>query len=323
MDRFTRILSLHKIFASRRTPISRHELEEKLESNRSTVKRTIEDMRDHLAAPIIYDRTSNGYYYDQKHSEHPWEIPGLWFNADELFALLTTHKLLSDIQPGLLDDTISAFKHRIESLLQNKNLGSREISKRVRILQVKARQPGIEYFRKLTTALVHRRRVSVVYHGREQDKLTERLISPQRLVYYRDNWYLDAWCHLRKGLRTFSLDRLRPIKVETSKTRELTDKELDKHFTKTFGIFSGSVKEIAKLRFTPEAAKWAADENWHPEQQGKVLPDGRYELNIPYGNPTELLQDIMKYGPDVEVLAPKSLRQQLAENLKKACAQYT
>ncbi|MGI9229966.1 MAG: helix-turn-helix transcriptional regulator [Gammaproteobacteria bacterium] len=323
MDRFTRIISLHKILASRRTPISRRELEEKLESNRSTVKRAIEEMRDFLDAPIAYDRTHNGYYYDQKHGEHPWEIPGLWFNSDELFALLTTQKLLSDIQPGLLDDSVSAFKQRIESLLQGMETDSREVSKRVKILQTKARAIDIEDFRKLITALVQRRQINAAYRGRGRNELTERMISPQRLIYYRDSWYLDGWCHLRNGLRTFSLDRLKSTFIDTSKALEFSDEELDKHFAQTFGIFAGPVSDIAELRFTSEAAKWIADEHWHPEQQGKVLPDGRYELKIPYGNPTELLREIMKYGPDVEILAPESLRQQLAEKLKKACSQYS
>lgn len=61
MDRFARILGLHKILSSRRTPVSRRELEEKLESNRSTVKRAIEEMRDYLGAPIIYDPAAAGF----------------------------------------------------------------------------------------------------------------------------------------------------------------------------------------------------------------------------------------------------------------------
>ena len=322
MDRFVRIISLHRILASRRTPISRRELEQRLESNRSTVKRTIEEMRVFLNAPIAYSRTHNGYHYDQQHGEHPWEIPGLWFNSSELHALLTTQKLLSDIQPGLLDESIGAFKQRIEHLLRSMGTDGSEVSKRVRILPTEARTVNTGDFHKLTTALIQRRRINVIYHGRERDQITERLVSPQRLIYYRDNWYLDGWCHLRRGLRTFSLDRLKPVSIDAAKALELSDKKLDKHFTRTFGLYTGKASGVARLRFTPEAAKWVADEHWHPQQQGKTLPDGGYELRVPYGDPTELLRQLMKYGADVEVLAPPRLRRQLAENLKKAFSQY-
>ena len=322
MDRFTRILSLHKILASRRTPVPRRELEERLESNRSTVKRTIEEMRDFLDAPIVYDRAANGYYYDQKHSEHPWQIPGLWFNSKELYALLAAQKLLDDIQPGLLDDSIQAFKQRIEQLLQGMGNDSDEVVRRVRVLPMEARDVHAEDFRKLTTALMQRRQIKVAYHGRERDETVERMVSPQRLIYYRDNWYLDGWCHLRRGLRTFSLDRLKPIAVSSESALEFSDKKMDKHFTRTFGIFAGPAEETAQLRFSPVAARWVADTRWHPQQQGETLADGGYMLKVPYGNPTELLREIMKHGPEVEVLAPESLRQQLLQRLNQTRARY-
>ncbi len=322
MDRFDRILGLHKIFSSRRTPITRRELEEKLESNRSTIKRTIEDMRNFLNAPITYDRTRNGYYYDQQHGVHPYEIPGLWFNSEELYALLTTQKLLSDIQPGLLDDSIKAFRQRIEDLLKIMGTESRELARRIKILQTEARPANSEDFRKLTTALLGRRRVNVLYHGRQRDRLTERMVSPQRLIYYRDNWYLDGWCHLRKELRTFSLDRIKPTFIDTAAALECNDEALDEHFTRTFGIYAGPATATAHLTFSSEAAKWVADEHWHPQQQGRVLPDGRYELKIPYGNPTELIREILKFGPDVEVIAPPSLRRQVSNHLLETIKIY-
>jgi proteasome accessory factor C len=71
----------------------------------------------------------------------------------------------------------------------------------------------------------------------------------------------------------------------------------------------------AVLRFTAERARWVANEEWHPEQRGEFLPDGRYQLSLPYADPRELIMDILKYGPDVEVVAPDSLRAAVAERL--------
>lgn len=78
----------------------------------------------------------------------------------------------------------------------------------------------------------------------------------------------------------------------------------------------------AVLRFIAERARWVASEEWHPEQQGRFLPDGRYELSLPYGDPRELIMDILKYGPDVEVMAPDDLRAAVAECLRVACERY-
>ena len=322
MDRFDRIYSLHKILAARRTPISRNALEEKLESNRSTVKRTIGEMRLYLGAPICYDRKRNGYYYDTQADGHAFEIPGLWFNSNELFALLVTQRLLTEIQPGFLNSSIAPFRKRIQAMLQGKEAGQGEIARRVRILQTAARSTNLDDFRMLTTALVQRRRINVLYHGRAADQTTERLISPQRIVYYRDNWYLDAWCHLRQEMRTFSLDRLKPVYIDDRPAREIKDAVLDAHVTATFGIFAGKAEATAILLFSAEAARWVADEHWHPDQQGRVRKDGCYELKIPYGDPAELIREILKYGAAVEVIAPASLRKTVAAALQDAAALY-
>jgi predicted DNA-binding transcriptional regulator YafY len=68
-------------------------------------------------------------------------------------------------------------------------------------------------------------------------------------------------------------------------------------------------------------SRWVADEQWHPEQVGKWIGE-HYELHVPYANPTELLMDILKYGPDVEVVAPAALRTMVEERLRQALQQY-
>lgn len=315
-----RVVALHRLLRDRRTPISRRDLEERLECSRATVKRTIETLRDYLGAPIAYDRERNGYYYDQ--SQGVYELPGLWFNASELLALLTSLKLLADVQPGLLGPHIEPLRERIDRLLRDEPAGSREVARRIRILQMAPRQVDFDTFRRIASTLVQRRRMRILYHGRERDQVTERWISPQRLVYYRDNWYLDAWCHLRRGLRSFSVDRIELVE-EGGAAQEIADATLDHHFASSYGIFSGTPRHEAVIRFSSNAARWVADEQWHHAQQRRVLRDGSVELRVPYSDPRELAMDICRYGPEAEVLAPVSLRRFVAERLRAAAARYS
>jgi predicted DNA-binding transcriptional regulator YafY len=319
MDRFDRIFALHQILRTRRTPVSRRDLEEKLECSRATVKRLIEDLRDFLGAPVVYDRDRNGYYYDRTGSIY--ELPGLWFSSEELFALLTTHKLLAEVQPGLLGPHLAPLRERLDRLLANPRVGNREIARRIRILQMTPRAIETAIFRKIASALVRRRRVRVLYHGRARDETTERWISPQRLVYYRDNWYLDAWCHLRRALRSFALERIHFVE-EGGDAEELTEETLDHYYTSSYGIFSGEPTATAVLRFAAAAARWVADETWHPKQEKRVLRSGEVELRIPYSDPRELVRDILRHGADVEVLAPPELRAEVAGRLRAATALY-
>lgn len=206
MDRLERIYVLHKILRTRRTPISLGALQERLgDCARATVFRLIGEMRDYLGAPIVTVR-GQGYRYDP--AADAYELPGLWFNASEIHALLAFRALLHNIQPGLLDAEIEPLRERIEHLLADRATGAGELERRVRILAMAARQPG-PHFQTCANALVERKRLAIDYHGRVRNEITHRKISPQRLVHYRDNWYLDAWCHTTRNHRIFAVGSIR------------------------------------------------------------------------------------------------------------------
>ena len=61
---------------------------------------------------------------------------------------------------------------------------------------------------------------------------------------------------------------------------------------------------------------------WHPKQRARTEKDGSYVLEIPYANDRELLMEILKFGADVEVLAPASLRDRVAAALGEALTRY-
>jgi predicted DNA-binding transcriptional regulator YafY len=152
--------------------------------------------------------------------------------------------------------------------------------------------------------------------------VTEREISPQRLNHYRHNWYLDAWCHLRDGLRAFSVDAIEHAEILDKRARDVADKRLDEVLGSGYGIFAGDRVSWAVLRFTPERARWVASERWHPKQEGRLLDDGSYELRVPYADDRELIMDILKYGSDCQVVEPAALQARVAEELRRALARY-
>ncbi len=321
MNKFQRLFELHRLLSQRRRPVSLQVIGEQMDCSESTARRLVHALRDDMDAPLAYDRTHNGWCYDDRPGQR-YELPGLWFTPEELYALMVSWQLLSELQPGLASRYIEPARDKIAHILEQQGGSGEDIGRRIRILQMAARPTDLKLFQRLSRALFERQRISVLYHGRGRDKITERDVSPQRLIYYRSNWYLDAWCHLRNELRSFSLDRLHLVDTLGQTAHECSDNILDEHYTQAYGIFAGEPENTAVLRFTPDAARWVADEQWHPAQQGKVLRNGGFELRIPYGDPTELIMDILKYGPDVEVLRPKKLRDVVVERLKTAAGQY-
>jgi predicted DNA-binding transcriptional regulator YafY len=315
MNQLERIYKIdHLIKANRLVP--RDWFLREMEISPATFKRDIETMRDRFGIPIYWDRAENAYRYDEKVK---FELPGLWFNEQEAFALLLMHQLLSNLDSGeLIGKHLTPLLEKLNSILEKGDVTRKEISKRFRVFAVGTRKVELQYFSLAGSALVKRSKLKIEYHARGTDERTNREISPQRLVYYKGNWYLDAWCHLRNGLRSFSLDCIKALSVLDEASKEVPEKTLDEYLASGYGIFSGENVRWAKLRFSAGRARWVASEAWHPDQVGSFDQQGRYVLELPYSNDNELIMDILRHGSEVEVVEPRDLRKKVYDEHKKA-----
>jgi predicted DNA-binding transcriptional regulator YafY len=121
---------------------------------------------------------------------------------------------------------------------------------------------------------------------------------------------------LREELRSFSVDAISHAQVQDSAAREVPDAELDDLLGSGYGIFAGRKVQWTRLRFTPECARWVASERWHPHQRGRFDPEGHWLLDLPYADPRELVMDILRHVPDVEVLWPDELAGEVRRRLE-------
>ena len=320
MSRLDDLYRLHRLLDGRRTAISRQTLMDELAISRSKLTRLIADLRGRVGAPLVFDQEYNGYRFNT--ADGRFELPGLWFTGEELHALVSLNHLLQTLQPGLLDKLLGPIRARLERILQTEHLGSGEAQKRIRILAMSARTKDMRHFQTVAGAVLQRKRLSIEYYNRDRDQTGTREISPQRLTHYRDNWYLDAWCHRKKALRIFAVECIRHATVLTKIAKKLPDATLNRELASAYGIFAGQPVATAVLRFGARRARWVADETWHPEQQSRWLDDGRYELSIPYSRDTELVMDILKHGAEVEVIAPEALKEATKKQLDQARSQY-
>lgn len=323
MDRTERFYKIDQLLAERRVaPLS--VLLEKLEVSRATLKRDLEYLRTRLNAPIVWDRQAGGYRFDAPAKVgSKYELPGLWFSATEIHALLTMQHLLDNLgSGGLLAGQVAPLQQRLRSLLGSADNSADEVAKRVRIVGAAHRVTPLDQFASVGSALLRRKRLMLSYHARGTDVSTAREVSPQRLIHHRGNWYLDAWCHLREGLRSFALDCIKQAEILTTPAKNVAPGRLDAQLGAGYGIFSGDDLQWAVLSFSAERARWVAYEQWHPKQRGAFEADGRYRLEVPYSDDRELVMDILRHGRDVEVLAPPALRARVAEELAAAAARY-
>ncbi len=305
-------------------------LQDELEVSPATLKRDLEYLRSRMGAPIEYDRELNGYRFGSGYAGPKHELPGLWFDERELYSLLMAQQLLAGLDSdGLLSRHLQPLLDRIHQLLGSAGGGeageaaAQRLMKRVKVVSALRRPVPSRFFERVSAALLARKRLHLRYLTRGRREVSEREVSPQRLVHYRGTWYLDAWCHRVDALRRFALDAIEQAAVLDDKTaREVAMKRVQAEMDAGYGIYAGGTQRWAVLAFDVQAAQWASREEWHPEQQGRWLDDGRYELRLPYVDDTELVMDLLRQGEQVQVLAPPELVQALRRRLAAAAAQY-
>jgi predicted DNA-binding transcriptional regulator YafY len=322
MDRTERFYQIDRLLTAKNV-VSRRQFLDALQVSPATFKRDVEYLRDRFHAPIEWNRELGGYEYRRRPDGRPFQLPGLWFNPSEIEALLTMHAMLDDLRPGLLGPHVEPLRARLEALLEEGKVEASEVRKRVKMLPQAARAMPSGVFETIAAGTLKRRRVAIRYAARSTGETTDRAISPQRLVHYRDNWYVDAWCHLRNGLRKFAIDAIVEARLTDEKAKAVDLREVEREFNTGYGIFAGTRVDWAKLRFAPARARWVAQERWHPDQRGRAEADGSYVLEIPYADPRELLMDILKYGSDVEVLGPATLVATVAGEVRKMSAAWS
>lgn len=322
MTRTARLYRIERLINAR-GQVSLRELLQELEVSPATLKRDLAYLRDRLGAPIEYDRFANGYRMAVEPRGGKHELPGLWFDERELYGLLMAHQLLAELDgQGVLGRHLQPLLDRIHEMLGDSEAQAQAVVRRVRIVAAARRPVPRRVFELMGEALVQRRQVRLRYLTRGRGELGEREVSPQRLVHYRNTWYLDAWCHRSQGLRRFALDAVQDAALLDARARELSLRKVESAMDGGYGIYAGAATQWATLVFEPQAAQWVGREQWHPQQRGRWLDDGRYELQLPYADPTEIAMDVMRHGDQVRVSAPPELAAQVADALRRAAQRY-
>jgi predicted DNA-binding transcriptional regulator YafY len=312
------LLNEHKV-------VSFERLQQNLGVSKATLKRDLEYMRSRLNAPIEWSREAGGYRFSHQANQTgaKYELPGLWFNESEIHALLTMQHLLSQMDAGgILADQIGPLMARLNAMLGTAQDTADDIRRKVLIAGVGRRKLPLAHFQSIGKALLASHRLRIKYAARSTDTVTEREVSPLRLMYYRENWYLDAWCHLRDGVRNFSLDCVQGAQKLDKPAKRVAQAKLDNALGPGYGIFSQGRLTWATLKFSAYRARWVAGEQWHPNQKGQMADDGSYYLHVPYTDHRELVMDILRFGADCEVIEPPELRGAVAQEIVKMAQIY-
>ncbi len=323
MGQSDRFIVIQRLLSSGRV-VSRQRLLRELEVSPATLNRDIAKLRHQHGWPIDWADDIQGWRLDP--TAPPGEaMPGLIFSPEEALALLTMQHLLEQMDmSGMLARHLGPIARKLDKLAQQVSTSTRkngadDMRRYLRIADVATRKVSLPCFQTISSALLARQRLRITHSARTKQpggEPTAREVSPQRLIHYRGNWYLDAWCHQKEALRSFAVDAITAAHALDQAAIDLPEEDLDNALGAGYGIFAGTDIQWAKLRFSAERSRWVCHERWHPAQRGALDAQQRWVLELPYADDRELVMDILRHVPEVEVLAPESLRAALLEKLE-------
>jgi len=318
---FARLYYIHQQLVSGKYP-NTLTLAQDLEVSRRTVERDIEYMRDRLGAPILYCHRNRGYYY----KNNDFQLLPLRLTKGELVAIFLGQKLLSQCAGTPLEASIySAFEKIISSMPEGISIDltalDHVISFGVEPLRDNE-QKIAEIYHRLAIAIENKITVWIKYYGATRNKISERYVDPYHLRYHQGAWYLIAYCHLRRDLRIFALDRIQKISETNQTFTMLPDFSLEDYLCSALGIELGGKPQEVIIKFDPHQARWIRERCWHHTQKLEVQSDGSLILKMTVSGLGEVKRWIMGFGSHAEVIRPESLRQEIAEEAKKLASIY-
>lgn len=275
-----------------------------LEVVAKTVQRDIAFMRDRMDLPLEYHPQRNGYHY----TGEVGGFPSLQLTEGELFALCIAEKALEQYRGTNFEKPLLSALRKMEQSLPDTisiNLGelSQAISFRTRAEPIL----NLEIFDALAKATAQHRQLELDYRKIGLTEPETRVVDPYHLANINGEWFLFAFDHLRKDIRTFVPARIKAMRP-TGKTFHRPQRfSLEKRLRDSFGVHSGEGCYKIVLRFTRQVADYIREKRWHDSQQLRNLKNGGVELKLKLSSLLEIERWVLSWGGNVVVVQPKEL----------------
>jgi predicted DNA-binding transcriptional regulator YafY len=275
-----------------------------LEISTKSVYRDIEFMRDRLDLPIAYDDKRFGYYYTEEVSA----FPSIQISEGELVALLVAEKALQQYRGTHFEKPlVSAFRKITESLPESVSINFADWENTISFRTSAEPVLVLEVFDGLARAVAQRQQIAFKYRKPGKTEVEERLVDPYHLANVNGEWFLFAYCHLRKGLRTFVPARIKSLSLTGKTFRRPVQFSIDKVLRDSFAVRSSEGNHKVIVRFRAEVADYIREKRWHASQVISELPDGGLDLELHLSSLVEVRRWILGWGGAAVPLAPPEL----------------
>jgi proteasome accessory factor B len=313
------MLRIHQALASGSYPNATR-LAQEIEVVTKTIHRDIEFMRDRLGLPIEYDPRRYGYHYTQEVSA----FPTLQITEGELFALLVAEKALQQYRGTNFEKPlVSAFQKMEKSLPDTISLNLADWDQSISFRMSAEPVLDLEVFDLLAKATAGHRQLEITYRKPGTKAVESRLIDPYHLANINGEWFLFAFDHLRRDIRTFVPSRIQVARDTGRKFSRPQKFSLEKMLRDSFGVHSGRGDYTVIIRFDAVAADYIREKRWHPSQSLRELKEGGVELCLKLSSLGEVQRWVLGWGGSATVLQPPELIAAVREAAQRILQQAT
>jgi predicted DNA-binding transcriptional regulator YafY len=304
-----RMMRIHDAIQSGKYP-NAGELAETLEVSRKSVQRDIEFMRERMNFPIEYDKNRWGYYY----TKDVGSFPAFTVTEGELFAVLVAEKAMHQYRGTNLERPLmSAFKKLAASLPETISLHMADWEQTISFRSSAEPISNLEVFDKLARAAAEGRQLELQYRKPGSAAAENRAVDPYHMANVNGDWFLFAYCHLRKDIRTFVPARIVSAEPTGKRFQRPKDFSIESALRDSFGVHSGKGEHRVVIRFNEVVADLIREKKWHASQELKNLSNGGVELSLRLSSLVEVQRWILSWAGNAQVVAPDDLKRAVQE----------
>jgi predicted DNA-binding transcriptional regulator YafY len=281
-------------------------LAKELEVTPKTIGRDIDYMRNVFNLPIEYDEAEHGYYLTSDTRSYP----ALPVTNGELVALLIARDVIAQYRGTPYEKDISAAFSKLLLPLDEMR-GSLPSHSHISFKIAVPATHELELFSPLAKALDDQLEITFDYRKLGDHKPAPRRVQPLHLAHREGRWYLVAHDLGRKDMRTFTVTRIKDLRLTERFFERPKDFSADRYFADAFGVRRGEGKHRVRIRFDPMAADDVRERFFHETQTFKPQPDGSLDLTLNVSDLLDIQRYVLQWGGHATAIEPPELCAQL------------
>ncbi len=311
-----RLLRIHHCLAAGRHP-TLGELAKLCGVHERTIKRDLGVLRDEFGAPLEYCRRRRGYTYRE-----PFSLDSLPLAEGELLALCMTNVAADMFRNTPFAAALQRALDKLQVLLPapiQASFGDGLYLSSVREPAPPERVESAIHFNDLVRAIRQQRQVRMRYFTMARNRESVRVVDPYHLYFHEGMWYLYGFCHSRRTVRDFAVERIQAVELLAATFTPPPAGEIRAELGKRFSLMDDAVAPI-EVWFDAAEARRIKERVWHPTQEIADSPDGSCTLRMRVQGLTSVVRWVLSFGRHARPLSPPALVQAVRAEVRAMSA---